>query len=233
MAAATPTKNPKNVTIRGRVSFPVWTYKEALARNPQSKFPKKTDEEVTPEFNLLIEQAQLDKLKQHILTEFLPHATARFAAGEKKDSLDPDLAELIREKIENEAWAAPGANLMIKKISDKNKEAAPEAVASIKIVGSRGVDIVLKATVKDESELVIPDPDLLTFPAVLPIEKTVFQMYPGAYVATTLNLFAYFSSLQVHGISAGASTAVYLGNLEGARFGGGTDLDEDEIFLDE
>ena len=69
-------------------------------------------------------------------------------------------------------------------------------------------------------------------PTIVPLEKSVFQMYAGAYVAATLNLFAFESSSTINGISAGASTAVYLGNLEGERFGGGVDLDEDDIFMD-
>jgi hypothetical protein len=79
---------------------------------------------------------------------------------------------------------------------------------------------------------VIPDPDILTWPTIVPLDKSVFQMYAGAYVAATLNLFAFESSSSVNGISAGASTAVYLGNLTGDRFGGGVDVNEEDIFMD-
>ena len=54
-------------------------------------------------------------------------------------------------------------------------------------------------------------------------------MYPGAYVAVTLNLYAYHNG-KLPGFSAGASVAVF--KADGERFGGGTTVDEDEIFLD-
>src|SRR5690606_30205093 len=101
------------------------------------------------------------------------------------------------------------------------------------ITGPKAGDITLRATVQDESQLLVPDPDILSFPVIKPIGQTVFSMYPGAYVAATLNLFAFNTSPSVNGISAGANVAVYLGNLEGERFGGGVDIDEDAIFLDD
>ena len=234
MAAATGAKSPKNVTIRGRLSFPVFTYAAALARNPQSQFPKK-DEDVTPEFNLLIEQAQLDKLVAHIKDEFIPYAEAQNAAGEKTDGkIDPKFMEKIKAFIDAADWSDTPPNMPIKVLSDKNQESAPEAVASIKIIGSKMQDTTLKATVYDESQLVVPDPDVLSWPTIKPINETVFSMYPGCYVVVTLNLFAYFSSSSVYGISAAANTAVYMGNMNGERFGGGgVEVDEDEIFLDD
>jgi len=83
--------------------------------------------------------------------------------------------------------------------------------------------------VTSEDELLVPDPDLLTFPVIKPIGQTVHSMYPGAYVAATLNLYAYHNGKHP-GFSAGASTAVF--KADGERFGGGTSVDEDEIFLD-
>ncbi len=226
-------KSPKNITIYGRLSFPRFTHKEAVMANKKSSFVKADEADVSPEFNLLVEQAQLDKLKTHILDVFLPFVEENYAKDPKsRDALDPKVVKKIREKIENEDWdGAPF--LPMKQVSDKNKEVAPETVASVKVTGTKGSDITLKATVYDEAHLAIPDPDILSYPVVKNLSDTVFTMYAGAYVVTTLNLFAFFSSSSVNGISAGANAAVYRGNLEGARFGGGSDLDEDDIFLDD
>jgi len=224
-------KNPKQVTIKGRLSFPRFTHKEAVAANDKSKFKKADPNEVSSEFNLLIEQDQLDKLKDHILNVFLPYVEEQVAKKEKRDTLSAKLIQKIKDKIAQEDWDG-SPFLPMKPVSEKNAEAAPEAAASVKITGPKGADITLKARVEDESQLVIPDPDILTWPTIVALDKSVFQPYAGAYFAATLNLFAFESSSTINGISAGASTAVYLGNLEGARFGGGVDVDEDDIFMD-
>ena len=186
---------------------------------------------MSPEFNLLVEQEQLDKLKTHILDVFIPFIEAQAAKGEKRDTLSPKLIQKIKDKVAAEDWDG-SPFLPMKPISDKNKEVAPECVASIKITGQKGTDIVLKARVEDEGQLVIPDADILSWPTIVAIDKSIFSPYAGAYFAATLNLFAFESSSTVNGISAGATVAVYLGNLDGAHFGGGVDIDEDDIFMD-
>ena len=105
----------------------------------------------------------------------------------------------------------------------------PEAVATVKVIGSKGQDIELKAIVNGDDELLVPDPDLLAFPVIKPIGQTVHSMYPGAYVAATLNLYAYHNGKHP-GFSAGANVAVF--KTDGDRFGGGVTVDEDEIFAD-
>ena len=60
-------KSPKNVTIYGRLSFPTFDYQRAVAKNATSQYKKADPADVTPDFNLLVEQAQLDKLKKHVL----------------------------------------------------------------------------------------------------------------------------------------------------------------------
>ena len=232
------TANPKSVTIRGRLSFPRFTHKEAVANALKSNIPAiaakaaSNPEDISPEFNLLIEQDQLDKLVEHIRDVFLPYVNDQFAKKEKRDALDPKVVAKILKKMEDGDYEAVAPHLPMKEMSEKNKESAPECVVGVKITGNKGRDITLKARVDSEDQLAIPDADLLQFPVLKNLSETVFEMYPGAYVGATLNLFAFFSSASVNGISAGASTAVYLGNLEGERFGGGDTVDEDALFMD-
>lgn len=229
MAGTTaPAKNPKTVTIYGRLSFPNFVYAQAVARNAKSQFVKDAAD-VAPDFNLLVEQSQLDKLVNHVKAEFLPYCAEQSKKGEKRDALTPAEVKRILTIIDSADWEAQPPYLPIKAVGEKTAALAPEAVASIKIVGNKGVDVELKAIVNSEDELAVPDPDLLQFPVIKPISQTVHQMYGGCYVAATLNLYAFISG-KLPGFSASSSVAVF--KADGDRFGGGVAVDEDEIFLD-
>ena len=221
-------KNPQTVTLYGRLSWPVWTHKQAVERNAKGKFPQ-PPENVTAEFNLLVDQAQLDKLITHLRDEFLPFTLAQFQAGEKKNALEPKQVDKLLKQLEAADWESQPPYIPIKLVPEKSAELAPDAVAMIKIKGPRQQDIEQKAIVTSEDELVVPDPDILTYPVVRPISQTVHSMYGGAYVAATLNLYAFISGT-LPGYSASAGVAVF--KADGERFGGGVDVDEDEIFLD-
>lgn len=222
--------NPKTVTIYGRLSFPNFNHAQAVVRNQKSNFPKADPNEVTPDFNMLVEGPQLEKLKNHVLNEYLPFVVARKAAGETRDALTQAEADRIIKLIESGDWEAQPPYIPIKVVPEKTVELAPEAVASIKINGNRGEDMELKAIVRDESELLVPDPDILKFPVIKPIGQTVHQMYGGCYVVATLNLYSFVSG-KLPGFSASASVCVF--KQDGDRFGGGVALDEDEMFLDD
>lgn len=232
---ATTNANPKSVTIRGRLSFPVFEHIMAVERNKTSKFPKATDKEVNTEFNLLIESDQFEKLRKHLLDVFIPYVEERMAKGEKTDVVEPaQLKKLKTMLAEGGDWLDNPPHLPMKEVSEKNLENMPEAVASVKVVGPKGADVNLQATVYSADQLKVPDADILSFPVVKPLNETVFDMYPGAVVGATLNLYAFFNSKAVNGISAGGNTAVYLGNFEGERFGGGAPaVDLDAIFMDD
>lgn len=220
--------NPKNVTIYGRLSFPVWTATEAFARSQKGKYPAATVADAAPDFQLLVEQHQYDKLMNHITNVFFPYCLQQHAAGEKRDVLDEK--EIKRLLAGFDDLGDQLLNTPLKPVHEKTAPLAPEAVASVKCIGGKGVDLELSAIVNDESELKVPDPDLLTFPVIKPIGQTVHSMYPGCYVAATLNLYAYHNGPKNPGFSAGASTAVF--RADGDRFGGGLAIDENEIFLD-
>jgi hypothetical protein len=221
-------KNPKTVTIYGRLSFPNFVYASAVARNAKSQFPK-APEDVAPDFNLLVEQAQLDKLITHVTSEFLPYCLDQSTKGEKRDALTKAEVDKILKIINAADWDSQPPYIPVKPVSDKTAPLAPEAVANIKVMGNKGVDIEEKAIVQNEDELLVPDPDQLTFPVIKPIGQTVHSMYGGCYVAATLNLYAFISG-KLPGFSASASVAVF--KADGDRFGGGMAVDEDEIFLD-
>ena len=223
----------KRVTVKGRLSFPRFKHAEAVAFAAQSQFDSKKDpSEISSSFALLLEQDQVDKIVAHVRDKYLPFAKAQNAVGEKRDGkLDPKYIDKILKFMEAGDWSDAPPNFPIKAINPKYQDQTPECVARLEIKGPKGGDVLLKARVEDETQLVVPDPDLVTFPVVKPIEQTAFQMYPGAYVAATLNLYSYFSSNAIYGIGAGANTAVYLGNLHGEKLGGGgNDVNDDDVF---
>lgn len=228
MATNTKPKSPKNVTIYGRLSFPTWTAQAAFDRGQKGKYPPKDVASAAPDFQLLVEQAQLDKLVNHVKNEFMPFVVQRNAAGEKKDELTQQEVDDILKQIDDGKYDGV-YNTPFKPVHEKTAPLVPEAVAAVKCIGNKGVDIELKAIVNDESELLVPDPDVLTFPILRPIGQTVHSMYAGAYVAATLNLYAYRNG-KIPGFSAGAGTAVF--KAEGDRLGGGVSVDEDDIFSD-
>lgn len=221
-------KSPKTVTIYGRLSFPTFSAQAAFEKSQKGKYPAADVASAAPDFNLLVEKPQLDKLVGHIKTTFLPYCVQQEASGEKRDVLTKkEAADLLKQV---ESLDASGVyNTPVKAVHDKTSALAPEAVAQVKVIGNRGVDIEQRAIVTDENELLVPEPDLLTFPVVRPIHQTVHSMYPGCYVAATLNLYAYHNG-KLPGFSAGASVAVF--KADGDRIGGGVVLDESEIFED-
>jgi hypothetical protein len=217
----------KNVTCYGRLSWPVWTAQESYDRSQKGQYPAKSVAEAKPYFELVVEQHQLDKVKAAAL-DYIRWCVAREAAGEKKDILTQAEADMLINQIETPDFAGM-LNLPFKPLSESTAKMAPAGVAAVKVLGNAGVDIEQKAIVNDEDELLVPEPDLLSFPVIRPINRTVHSMYPGAQVAVTMNFYVYHPGKGV-GLSAGVSVAVFKADDE--RFGGGVSIDEDEIFAD-
>lgn len=222
-------KNPKTVTVYGRLSFPTFTAKEAYDLSQKGKYPAKDIASAQPSFNLLLEQGQFDKFMAHVENEFFPYCVQQEAAGEKKDVLSQAEVKKLLDGIKKD-FADQIFNTPVRPVGEKTAPLAPEAVANLKVIGTKGVDMELKAIVNSEDELAVPDPDLLQFPVIKPLSATVHTMYPGCYVAATLNLYAYHNDPKRPGFGAGGGVAVF--KADGDRIGGGVAVDEDEIFLD-
>lgn len=226
--APTQNENPQVVTVYGRLSFPQFTAQEAHDRSQGGQYPTKDKAEAKPNLTLLLEQAQMDKARNWVQDKFLPYCEAQHAAKEKRNALDPKECKLLSEQIHDPVLDGP-YNTPFKPLSDKSKLLAPECVAALKVIGNAGTDFSLKAIVNGEKDLLIPDPDIMAYPVIRPIEQTVHEMYAGAYVGVTLNLYAYHNG-KLPGFSAGGNTAVFRADAD--RFGGGVAVDESEIFAD-
>lgn len=229
------TVNPESITLRGRASFPRLTHAEAVAFAAKSKFnANKPADQIEPTISLLIEPDQMDKLKDHILNVYLPFAEAQHKAGEKRNgALDAKRVKKVRELVESMDWEEQPPFIPVKFINEKYADQTPECVARVEVKGPKAADFALKARVENETQLRVPDPDLLSFPVLKPLNETNFEIYPGAYVAVTIRIYNYFSSNTIYGLGFGANAVVYMGNLDGERLGGGgAAVDEDDIFED-
>lgn len=222
-------KTPTTVTIRGRLSFPNFDYAQAVARNKKSQFPKADEADVTPDFNLLLERPMLDKFLTFVKDEFLPYCVEQEKQGQKRNALTQAQVDKILKILDAEDWDSQPPYIPIKPVNEKTADLAPEALVSLKVVGNRGTDIVQQAIVQDESELAVPDPDRVDYPAILPIGQTVHSLYGGCNAAATLNLYSFISG-KLPGFSASASVCVF--HSDNDRFGGGVAVDEEEMFLD-
>lgn len=224
-----PVNPNKTVTFYGRLSYPTWTAEEAFNRSQRGQYPANSIAEAKPDFMLLVSEAQFQKVRDFAVKVFLPYCAEQFKKDRKEqDALDPDEVKKLIESIQGDL-ADQVYNSPFKIVSDKTAELAPEAVAAVKVIGPTGGNFEMKAIVNDETELAVPDPDILQFPVIRPLSATVHQMYPGAVVAVTVNLYSYRNG-KLPGFSAGANVAVFRSDAD--RFGGGVEIDTDEIFLD-
>lgn len=225
--------NPQELTTRGRLSYPTWTYEEALKRNASSKFPKKADD-VRPNVQFLLTQSRADALIAHLKDVFIPWCVEQDKLGDKgKSRLTPAQAKKLTKILDEQDWEVDGVLGLIKPVYEKTAELAPEAVLQLAVNGMKGQDLGKKAIVRSESELKNPLDDLV-IPArglIMPIADTTLELYPGANVAATLNFFAFTAAGQP-GIQASTGAVIFTSDNE--RFGGGGGvIDEEAIFLDD
>ena len=96
------TNDPQTVTIRGRLSFPNFTYAAALKQNLKSKFPKK-EEDVRPNFQLLLNEVQGDKLVAHVRDVFIPWCVEQEKAG-AKSGLTAAQAKKLTKILDEGDW---------------------------------------------------------------------------------------------------------------------------------
>lgn len=228
MAASTKEKSPKTITVRGRLSFPTFTAKEAYDKSQKGTYPAADIASASPDFQLLVEQSQLDKLRDHVINTFFPYCIEQEAKGEKRDVLSKkevaDLTKQIKAADFDGVFNTP-----FKPIHEKTAPLVPECVATFKVIGNKGQDFELKAVINDEDDLAVADPDRTKYPDILPINETKFSMYPGCHVIITCNLYAYHNG-KLPGFSLGGSVPIF--KMDGDRLGGGVTVDEDEIFAD-
>jgi hypothetical protein len=218
----------KKITVQGRLSYPTWDAQSAFDLSQKGKFPAKSVAEAAPSFLMVVTQAQWDKFRNHAVNVFLPYCAEQTKKGERIDALEAKEVKALIDGLEGDL-ADQMYNTPAKAVSPKTLELVPDAVATIKAIGPKGGTIVQKAVAYTEFDLVVPDPDQLIWPCVKDISVTKHEMYPGALVAATLNLYAYRNGKHP-GFSAGVKVCVFKQDAD--QFGGSVAVDEDAIFAD-
>ena len=221
---------PKDLTIKGRVSYPTFTYAEAVSRNVKSKYPKADVNTIRPSVDLLLAPSAAEKLVEYLLGEFLPYVEG-LGKQDAKGGLSAGEVKLLKRALNEADWETEGVLGLIRPVGEKTKELAPEAVLSLKVNGLQKTDFDLKAVVRSADQLANPMDDLIIPDrgTILPLSDTKLDLYPGSNAGATINLWAFVSG-KTPGITASTGTIVFLSDNE--RFGGGGGLDEDAIFAD-
>lgn len=224
------TVNPRTLSVWGRLSWPALTAAEAYAQSQRGSYPVADVASARPNFMLVLTQGQFEKARDHFINVFLPYCLEQFKADGKKgkNALEATEVKQLIDCVTGDL-AAQTANTPFKPVHEKTLELVPDAVASIKVIGQSGSDFTQVAKVMQESELKVPDPDQMTWPCIKPIEQTVHSFYAGCEAFVTTDLYAYHNG-RYPGFSMGANTIAFL--RDAPRFGGGTDIDLDEILLD-
>jgi hypothetical protein len=226
-------QRPNDYVLSGRLSYPAFTMPEALALNENGKKEyKKTADKVKTHYNLLVTEAQLNKLLAYVTSEFLPYVeTVGKEKGNEKGGLEKPMLTKLKRMIEAQDWEVDPIVGFIKPVSKKTAELAPEAVATVKVNGMKGQDVTRRAIVHDVSELVnqVDVPPIPARGLPLPVGDTNLELYPGAVCAAPINLYAYVTG-STPSITASGPTCILV-NSNAERFGGGGEIDEDELFM--
>ena len=216
------------VTASGRLSFPQVTAQLAYQQSQSGQYPAADVASASPNFMMLLNDKQAKKVKDALVNVYIPFCVDQHKRGEKRSALSPAHAKMILDSVEDPENAV--CNTPFKKVSDKTLELAPDTAAAIKCIGNKGVDLSLMSIIHQESELLIPDPDILTWPALVDLNRTKHQLYAGCNVRSTLGFYVYVAG-KTPGVSAGVTTLVF--NGDNSKFGGGVDVDMSDIFMDD
>lgn len=216
-------------TLGGRLSFHNLTAAAAFEEASTSPFPTKDVASTSPYANLLLTQAQYEKVMKKILDEFFPMCLEQYRISDKEKHA---LSQAQIDQLTRELETLDGLlNTPFKKPSEKTLELMPDCAASIKLIGSKGVDFKVDAIVKDEAGLKVPDPDRIKYPVIVPIEQSVHQLYNGCWViAKGLTFYRYFNGgPKKPGFSAGCGSLVF--SRDDTPFAGGPAVDDDAVFM--
>ena len=132
--AAKQDNSAQIVQIKGRLSYPAFTHKEALALNDRSdpQYKKSDPAEVKPTYSLLLTQTEWEKLKAHLLDVFLPWCVEQ-EKEQGRSRLTAAQAKKLTRVIEAEDWEIDKIPGFLRPIAEKTVDLAPECVVGASI----------------------------------------------------------------------------------------------------
>lgn len=221
-------KDGGSVTVSGRLMWLKATAEEAFEFSKIGKFPKKDVADAQPHFNLLLNDTQYDKVVRWATDEFLPSCIESFKSyGDKgRNALEPDDVDLILKEIAKPSKRS-AVIIPFKEIKENLADQIDET-HMIKVVGTKGGKITLKAIVRKQDEINDPDGDILyTKDVPLPIKLTVHQLYDGCNVIVKITGYAYNTAKP--GFSLSTDTVTFKSDNTPVQGAGGTS--DDDIML--
>lgn len=219
------------ITVSGRLSYPVFTMAEAIERDKTSKYPAAKPEYIAPNFNLLLDQKSHDKVLEFFLDELLPY----FVEVNKQNEdwgLSAVEAKRIEKLLRSGDLEDQPPYIPLKPVPEKTQELAPEAVSMIKINGRRGANIKQLAVIESAEELNDNSTENFTGPAILPIEETVHTLYAGCVTGAKLGFYA-TKKAKPAGFQARATSAVFKSDADSFSAFGDDSIDYDDLFMDD
>lgn len=230
---------PEGLNVGGRFSYANLTAQEAYdsAHRADSKLPPKqrpqSVDEAKASFNVLLNEAGLEVVKNYLLDTVIPWFEQEVADGNKKMTVDQQGINLIRDNIVGEVWDAKLGTLAIKPVNEKTQALAPTAAASLVVKAWKaGTNISKEAFVTEEEQLLTKP---FTKKQMFPLEDTIFDLYPGCYVKATISFWIGAVNGAPYLSCAGSSVAFW---KDAPSFvGGGSDTEGmiaagDDMFID-
>lgn len=221
-------------TLPGRLSFHRLTAVEAFEEAKKGPFPVADVSAAAPYANLLLTQGHYERLLKQVYDVYFPAAIELYKQDEKaKGSLSQAQVDQLKQELETLS------GLLVtpfKAPSEKTLDLFPDCAASVKVLGTKGTDMDVKAIITKQDEVADEEVDLIvTGRTIVPIEKTKKKLYSGCWVvAKGLRFFAYNTGgPKKPGFSLGGNELVFA--RDDASFSGGIVVSDDDIFaaLDE
>ena len=166
MAESVAVEWPDNLTVQGRMTFPLYTEEslvQVAAWRERKKFAKPDYDEVTG-FGLFLTQAQQDKIKKHLLEVYIPFASTLKKESGGKYGLDPKIILKLQKLVEEDDFSEN--NLPLRDLSDSDernleKNGFDNVVSKVRVLGPRdNGPVKIKALVKrDGMSSVVPITD--------------------------------------------------------------------------
>lgn len=234
-------EKPAGINAGGRLSFNHLTAQAAYdsAHRVGSKLPPKqrpqTVDDAKANFVLLLNSTGKERIIKHVLEDVIPWFRQEVKNGNPKVQVTDDHIDTIEELIKDETWRdGRNGTTPFREVDPKTLEMAPTAALAMTIKTYRdGVDFKQEAFVTEEEQLVSKP---FSKKAVFPIEDTVFELYSGAYVKSTVTFWIGDAGGMPY-LNCNANSVVFW--KDASRFGGGsTDVegmleeDDDDLFYD-
>jgi hypothetical protein len=219
---------PDNINVNGLLSFPVYT-EDNIAQLKEWRTKRGIAAPRFPDrigFQMLLTQAQHDKVVANLQKVYLPFARTLQSASDKKKGIDPKLVVKLEALVKAQDWSEN--NLPIRELTEKDqanleKNNIEGIVSKLKVAGpANDGPITIKALFKEDDETQLAVTTLSAVHDLLPEgqqDQTALWWGASWPFKTSVRFNAY--SAANFGVAAYVRTAYLFANQELPVFGAG------------